>query len=264
MVCNLVTYRARSAVREVGYALGFPRPLVDRVAKALETYDSVMVRRDLEAEGGFAEFFAPAVARAADRRRRRAGSPTAPLRRAADGAVRSTDGPAQRRPRRSMPLAPGDACDRAGRPRHVGRRGRPGRHAGQRPLAARASDERRATDGARPGASAAAAGDSATAVDGATRRRTTTPNRRVACRAWLPDMPAEASSRIAPARRVDSTARTRPSAGTSRTAPAARCASGAGLGASSMGAANALPTRSLPRPRSPRRSGCRRGIAGWS
>jgi DNA polymerase III alpha subunit len=60
MVCNLVTYRARSAVREVGYALGFPRPLVDRVAKALETYDSVMVRRDLEAEGGFAEFFAPA------------------------------------------------------------------------------------------------------------------------------------------------------------------------------------------------------------
>jgi error-prone DNA polymerase len=60
MVCNVVTYRARSAVREVGHALGFPRPLVDRVAKALETYDSVMVRRDLEAEGGFAEFFAPA------------------------------------------------------------------------------------------------------------------------------------------------------------------------------------------------------------
>jgi hypothetical protein len=51
MVCNVVTYRARSAVREVGYALGFPRPLVDRVAKALETYDSVMVRRDLEADG---------------------------------------------------------------------------------------------------------------------------------------------------------------------------------------------------------------------
>ncbi len=61
MVCNLVTYRARSAVREVGYALGFPRPLVDRVAKALETYDSVMVRRDLEAEGGFNEFFARTV-----------------------------------------------------------------------------------------------------------------------------------------------------------------------------------------------------------
>ncbi len=73
MVCNLVTYRARSAVREVGYALGFPRPLVDRVAKALETYDSVMVRRDLEADGGFAEFFQrtgegqPAEARAASK-----------------------------------------------------------------------------------------------------------------------------------------------------------------------------------------------------
>ena len=57
MVCNVVTYRARSVVREVGVALGFPRPLVDRVAKALETYDSVMVRRDLESDGGFAEFF---------------------------------------------------------------------------------------------------------------------------------------------------------------------------------------------------------------
>jgi error-prone DNA polymerase len=65
MVCNLVTYRARSAVREVGYALGFPRPLVDRVAKALETYDSVMIRRDLEAEGGFGQFFAATVEREA-------------------------------------------------------------------------------------------------------------------------------------------------------------------------------------------------------
>jgi DNA polymerase III alpha subunit len=65
MVCNLVTYRARSAVREVGYALGFPRPLVDRVVKALETYDSVMVRRDLEAEGGFGQFFAQTVEREA-------------------------------------------------------------------------------------------------------------------------------------------------------------------------------------------------------
>ena len=72
MVCNLVTYRARSAVREVGVALGFPRPLVDRVAKALETYDSVMVRRDLEADGGFAEFFKrPGRGRCRWRRRRR-------------------------------------------------------------------------------------------------------------------------------------------------------------------------------------------------
>ena len=81
MVCNLVTYRARSAVREVGYALGFPRPLVDRVAKALETYDSVMVRRDLEADGGFAEFFRRPGRRWPTRlppqpRRRSAASPT--------------------------------------------------------------------------------------------------------------------------------------------------------------------------------------------
>ena len=66
MVCNLVTYRARSAVREVGSALGFPRPLVDRVAKALETYDSVMVRRDLEADGGFGEFFVRPAGEAAE------------------------------------------------------------------------------------------------------------------------------------------------------------------------------------------------------
>ena len=86
MVCNLVTYRARSAVREVGYALGFPRPLVDRVAKALETYDSVMVRRDLEADGGFAEFF----------RRTGDGSPAEVLRgRARRGPrLRRPDGPA--------------------------------------------------------------------------------------------------------------------------------------------------------------------------
>jgi error-prone DNA polymerase len=77
MVCNLVTYRARSAVREVGHALGFPRPLVDRVAKALETYDSVVIRRDLEAEGGFGQFFAETVERemAAANRSSTAGMP---------------------------------------------------------------------------------------------------------------------------------------------------------------------------------------------
>jgi len=63
MVCNLVTYRARSAVREVGYALGFPRPLVDRVARALETYDATAVRDDLRADGSFERFFAQVVER---------------------------------------------------------------------------------------------------------------------------------------------------------------------------------------------------------
>ena len=91
MVCNLVTYRARSAVREVGYALGFPRPLVDRVAKALETYDSVMVRRDLEADGGFAEFFRRTGRGAAGR-----GIAAHPRGRGRRGArLRRRDGPAE-------------------------------------------------------------------------------------------------------------------------------------------------------------------------
>ncbi len=34
---NVVTFRARSAVRDVGKALGFPLPLLDQVAKALDT-----------------------------------------------------------------------------------------------------------------------------------------------------------------------------------------------------------------------------------
>ena len=110
MVCNLVTYRARSAVREVGVALGFPRPLVDRVAKALETYDSVMVRRDLEADGGFAEFFRqPGEGLPAESRGGGRGGGARPGRR---------DGPAEPRARRAGP----------------DRRGRGG---GQRPVAAR-------------------------------------------------------------------------------------------------------------------------------
>ena len=129
MVCNLVTYRARSAIREVGYALGFPRPLVDRVAKALETYDSVMVRRDLEAEGGFAEFFAasaesgPAAGVAGV-----AGDPSADIARAR-GLV---DHMGQLRPPARMLQA------------LLRRRGRTGRHAGQRALAARRAGARAA------------------------------------------------------------------------------------------------------------------------
>ena len=37
MVCNVVTYRARSAVREVAKALAFPADVIDRVAKALDS-----------------------------------------------------------------------------------------------------------------------------------------------------------------------------------------------------------------------------------
>jgi error-prone DNA polymerase len=98
MVCNLVTYRARSAVREVGLALGFPRPLVDRVAKALETYDSVMVRRDLEAEGGFAEFFrAPADAPGGAEAARRLTDPMGELRAPGDDEGGPGDTPASAR-----------------------------------------------------------------------------------------------------------------------------------------------------------------------
>ena len=134
MVCNLVTYRARSAVREVGYALGFPRPLVDRVAKALETYDSVMVRRDLEAEGGFAEFFRRSRRRgriAVAWRRFRASSPMA-------GAASSTEmGQLNDWARRLVPtMAPVTAARMGRRGCAQRRRRRSRRHACQRALAA--------------------------------------------------------------------------------------------------------------------------------
>ncbi|MFV1859895.1 MAG: DNA polymerase III subunit alpha [Anaerolineales bacterium] len=39
MVCNVVTYRSRSAVRDVGKALGFPTPVVGKIAKSLHRSD---------------------------------------------------------------------------------------------------------------------------------------------------------------------------------------------------------------------------------
>jgi error-prone DNA polymerase len=57
MVCTVITYRARSAVREVAKALGFPVEAVDRVAKALDTRDASDVARDLALDGGFAWLF---------------------------------------------------------------------------------------------------------------------------------------------------------------------------------------------------------------
>ena len=51
MVANVVRYRARSAVREVGKALGLPETAVDRLAKRLSHYDAVdpdTVRRALD------------------------------------------------------------------------------------------------------------------------------------------------------------------------------------------------------------------------
>jgi len=57
MVCTVITYRARSAVREVAKALGFPLEAVDRVAKALDTRDASDVARDLALDGGFEWLF---------------------------------------------------------------------------------------------------------------------------------------------------------------------------------------------------------------
>ena len=57
MVCTIITYRARSAVREVAKALGFPLDAVDRVAKALDTRDAADVARDLALDGSFGWLF---------------------------------------------------------------------------------------------------------------------------------------------------------------------------------------------------------------
>ncbi len=40
MACTFITFRARSAVRDVGRALGFPPALIDRAAQALDTYNA--------------------------------------------------------------------------------------------------------------------------------------------------------------------------------------------------------------------------------
>ena len=57
MVCTVVTYRARSAVREVAKSLGFPAEGVDALAKALDTRDASDVARDLALDGSFAWLF---------------------------------------------------------------------------------------------------------------------------------------------------------------------------------------------------------------
>ena len=111
MVANLVTYRARSAVREVGTALGFPKPLVDRVAKALETYDSVMVRRDLEADGGFAEMFRQPGATDPGQASTEAAAATAQRRGLVDGMGELDH--RRERPMRAPPPRPGRRAGRS-------------------------------------------------------------------------------------------------------------------------------------------------------
>ena len=57
MVCTIVTYRARNAVREVAKALGFPVEGIDALAKALDTREAGDVARDLALDGSFAWLF---------------------------------------------------------------------------------------------------------------------------------------------------------------------------------------------------------------
>lgn len=53
MVCNVVSYRARNAVRDVGKAMGLPPHIVDRMAKSLGTYSAGKVGDDLSRLGEF-------------------------------------------------------------------------------------------------------------------------------------------------------------------------------------------------------------------
>jgi error-prone DNA polymerase len=47
MVCNVVTYRARSALRDLAKALAFPPDVVDRAAKALDTRSTIQAAEEL-------------------------------------------------------------------------------------------------------------------------------------------------------------------------------------------------------------------------
>ncbi len=57
MVCTVITYRARSAVREVAKALDFPAEVIDRIAKALDTRDATDLANDLALDGSFGWLF---------------------------------------------------------------------------------------------------------------------------------------------------------------------------------------------------------------
>src|SRR5918999_4254299 len=112
MVCTIVTYRARSAVREVAKALGFPADGVDALAKALDTRDASDVARDLALDGSFGWLFEELGLEMADLAvppgrdgRRAAPQPSAAA--SAPQVVEVRDSPWHERPRRT--LQPGAA-----------------------------------------------------------------------------------------------------------------------------------------------------------
>lgn len=55
MVCNVVTYRARSALRDVAKALAFPPDVIDRTAKALDTSSTAKAADEILGGSGQAE-----------------------------------------------------------------------------------------------------------------------------------------------------------------------------------------------------------------
>ena len=59
MVCTFITYRARSAARDVGLALGLPEALVDEAARRLETGDPATIGADLAADPRWSGLLAP-------------------------------------------------------------------------------------------------------------------------------------------------------------------------------------------------------------
>ena len=50
MVCNLVTYRARSAMRDLGKALALPEPVIDRLTQQIESHSPAEEGKRIEAE----------------------------------------------------------------------------------------------------------------------------------------------------------------------------------------------------------------------
>jgi DNA polymerase III alpha subunit len=121
MVCTVITYRARSAVREVAKALGFPLEAVDRVAKALDTRDASDVARDLALDGGFGWLFeeagldmeAEAIPPGRDGRGQADGVPGSVTRQASDSPWHGSV-----RPSLALPLRP-DLADAETRAREA-------------------------------------------------------------------------------------------------------------------------------------------------
>jgi DNA polymerase III alpha subunit len=119
MVCTIITYRARSAVREVAKALGFSLEAVDRVAKALDTRDAADVARDLALDGSFGWLFdeigldmgAEAVPPGRDGRGRTDGAPGSVVRQPSDSPWHGSA-----RPAIALPLRP-DLADAEARAR---------------------------------------------------------------------------------------------------------------------------------------------------